>query len=152
MLAGGPLAAGSVELSSYAPLLVPAATAFVGWLAFLGARRGGRVEESQQQARNRIDERVQVLAELQAVNERLAAENTRLLAGRDATAKTHRGELARAKEECRRQVEALAAALDTLRTVVLDEVARSAAGQVVEGSRRHVDRHEYDQSGPDGAP
>lgn len=143
-------AAGGADLSTYAPLLVPAATGFVGWLAYLGVKRGNRVEQNQQNAKNKLDERVQTLAELQAVNKGLTEENTRLKADRDAAYTRHRDELTRATDACRRQLATLTGAIETLRTVVLDEVARAAAGEVVERTREHVERH--DQVTPDGAP
>lgn len=150
MLGAAGLAAGGVDIASFAPALVPAATIVVGLLAFIGGKRANRVEESQQQARNRIDERVQVLAELQAVNKGLSEENARLRANASTDADRHRHDRGLSDADCRRQIEALAAAIDTLRTIVLDEVAKSAALSAVSAARQHLERH--DQTVPDGTP
>jgi F0F1-type ATP synthase membrane subunit b/b' len=142
--------AGGVEIASFAPALVPLATIVVGLLAFIGGKRANRVEESQQQARNRIDERVQVLAELQAVNQGLVTENTRLRGNAATDADRNRDDRGRSDADCRRQIETLVGAIETLRTVVLDEVAKSAALGTVSAARQHLEKH--DQTVPDGAP
>lgn len=149
MLAGALFGGGPVDLASYAPLLVPAATAFVGWLAFLGAKRGNRVEESQQQARNRIDERAQTFTELGQINERLQGENDRLRAYRDDEAARAAAVLARrdaelraSQERCRRQIDGLVDQLQTVRSALLNEVMRASIDTTVRGAFEHTRGHD----------
>jgi predicted nuclease with TOPRIM domain len=148
---------GGAQLTSYAPVLVPVATLFTGWLAYLGVKRGSRIEDSQQRARNKLDERVQTLNELNALSERLEAENARLRDSRDGEAARHRTELDRldahhqaAEDRCRRQVERLLQELETLRSVVTSEIAKAAAANAAGDAAAHVELH--DQATPEGAP
>lgn len=159
MFSGAPslTAAGGVDFTSYGPLLVPIATIITGWLAFLGIKRGKRVEESQQNAKNRLDERVQSLNELAKINERLEAENARLRASRDDEATRRRDEIERrdavhraAEKRCRHTTEQLLHELDTLRSVVTGEIAKAAAMGAAVDAAHHIERH--DQATPDGNP
>lgn len=149
MVNGAPIlltAAGGVNLTTYAPLLVPLATIVVGWLAYLGVRRGSRVEDSQQRAKNKLDERVQALNEMATINERLEAENTRLRTSRDDEDKRHRA----TQERCRQQIERLLSELNTLRSIVTGEIAKAAATGAAVDAARHIEQHDQDTA--EGAP
>lgn len=159
MLPASPLfaaASGGANIASYAPLLVPIATILTGWLAYLGVKRGRGIEDSQQQAKNKLDERAQSFTELTAINERLGAENNRLNAARETETARVRAEMERketahreAESRCQRQVESLLMQVESLRTVVITEVVKSAADQAIGQGRDHLASH--DQSTPEGS-
>jgi hypothetical protein len=151
-LGGLAAAGGPIDLPSWATML----TAFAGIagvaFAFLGTRRGQNIEEKEKKATVVLEERVQGLKELELVLGERKAELADVRAGRIADAERFRVELAKtrgdaerevAKTEarCTRQVERILDALDTLRSVVIDEVARTAASEAVGAAKRHLEVH-----------
>lgn len=99
---------------------------------------GQRNDEKQQAAANKIQERVTAFDELESLNDRLKTENDRL---RDLLAEAEtRGDvrLANQARRCRQVLEETTAALTSLQSVVLSEVARVAAKDAGEQVEKHL--------------
>src|SRR4051794_15608416 len=120
--------------------------------AFVGTRRGQNIEQREKAATVVLEERVQGLKELELVLAERKSELADVKAGRLADAERHAAELAKvrhdaelmvakAEKRCTRQVERILDALDVLRAVVVDEVARTAASEALGAARRHLEVH-----------
>lgn len=126
--------------------LILAVVGLLGWgtSTWLN-RRGADRQHRQAEAAGKLAERTQAFTELEAANERLAAEVTRKDADVDrARAETTRlhdlyeRRLATRDERCRATTSSLTAALEALRGVVLSELVRSEARHAIDEANEHL--------------
>ena len=122
-----------------------AATGAAGvWLSHRLGLLGQRKDAQQQEAAHRLAERIEYFDELESINERLSAENTRLRAdvesarGLIAEAEaTGNVRLSQQAARCRARLDDLISTVSMLQGVVVAEMARSQAGDAIESAVRH---------------
>ena len=106
---------------------------------------GQKNDEQQQAAANRIQERITAFDELESLNDRLKVENDRLrdLLGEAET----RGDVRVAVQarRCRAALEETTAALTSLQSVVVSEVARMTARDAKEQATKHLSNDHPDE-------
>ena len=126
--------------------VVIAATGLAGvWLSHRLGLLGQRKDAEQQKAAHRLAERVEYFDELESINDRLTAENTRLRAEVESlrtliSEAEARGDIRLAQQatRCRERLDDLIATVSTLQGVVVAEMAKTQAGDAIEKAMRHV--------------
>lgn len=121
-------------------------------LGLLGQKR----DVEQQQAANKIAERIAAFDELESLNDRLTTENARLREEnrewRSLEAEADaRGDvrLAQQARRCRERLDSTVAALATLQAVVVSEVARSSAQNAIDVAELHLSTEHPADETPD---
>lgn len=137
-----------MNLSQWGPILLGVAGIIGAISAGITGWRGLRQSGRTQTAAGILAERVQALAELEAVVGRLNTEVQRLSDLNDRDRARHARELTEVRRElseqvtaCTRQMRLVTEALDTLSTVVTDEIARAAAITASGLAHEHVADH-----------
>jgi hypothetical protein len=148
-----------VNLSTLGPLLLGAAGLIGALSAAVTGIRGLRQTGRTQSAATLLAERVQALTELESVVTRLRDEITRLEGLNDRDRLRHERALAETQVEldeqagrCARQIRLVVEAMETLRSVVVDEIARAAASTAIQRANGHAAEHALrpDHTPPEG--
>lgn len=128
-----------------APLLLGVAGVLGAITAAVTGIRGLRQSGRAQAAASVVGQRVQALAELEAVVTGLREEITRLESTNDRDRARYdrslagkQAELDRQASLCTDQIRLVIEAMDVLRSVVTDEIARASAASAVLGAAQHV--------------
>lgn len=142
------------------PSIIVAVTGLIGAAtAYLLGKRGQRNDEVQQHAKAKLEQRVAAFDELESINDRLEAENARLVREverlRDLIGEaedTGNIRLAQQAARCRSRLDDLIATIAMLQGVVVSEMARTQAGGAIEDAVRHVsaDHPEEEPDDPAG--
>lgn len=141
-----------MNLSVLGPILLGAAGLVGALSAAVTGIRGLRQTGRTQSAAALLAERVQALTELETVVTRLRDEITRLENLNDRDRTRHERALAEMQVElnetqtrCATQIRLVTEAMETLRSVVVDEIARAAATTAIRKASGHAAEHELRQ-------
>lgn len=137
-----------MSLSVLGPILLGAAGLIGALSAAVTGIRGLRQTGRAQSAASLLAERVQALSELESVVTRLRDEITRLEGLNDRDRSRHERALAEKQVEldesqarCTQQIRLVTEAMETLRAVVVDEIARAAATSAIQDAADHAAEH-----------
>lgn len=137
-----------MTLAVLGPILLGAAGIIGALSAAVTGIRGLRQTGRTQSAASLLAERVQALTELESVVTRLRDEITRLEGLNDRDRSRHERALAEKQVEldetqtrCTQQIRLVTEAMETLRSVVVDEIARAAATTAIQDAAGHAAEH-----------
>lgn len=137
-----------MRVDSLGPVLLGVAAIVGAIVAAVTGIRGLRQTGRAQTAAGVVATRVQALAELEAVAGRLQLEVARLEALNDRDRARYERALAEKQAEldtqsarCADQIRLVAEAMETLRTVVTDEIAKASAATAIQTATDHAAGH-----------
>ena len=126
--------------------LVLAAVAVAGAVtSWVLGKRGARTAETEQAAKQQLEEHMEAFHQVESLNDRLSKELDRttrdvdrLRADLETMQDVAGQRLAEQGRRCRARLDDLTATLSALQGVVLSEIAKASAGDAIEGAMRHV--------------
>lgn len=108
--------------------------------SYLLSKRGQKKDEKQQDAANRLAERMQAFDEMKELLDRHNSELTRMREENERLETKGNDRLERQKSRCRSVIEEMTSTVTALQGVVVSEVAREAAQTTADAAQRHLDR------------